>query len=48
MAKLVHKGTAFPATVLMVKAVNKTAHFTMPQLQTKCGERAFSHVGPAA
>ena len=27
---------------------SSTTNFAMPQLQTKCGERAFSHAGPAA
>ena len=27
---------------------SSTTNFTMPQLRTKCGERNFSHAGPAA
>ena len=27
---------------------SSTTNFAMPQLRTKCGERAFSHAGPAA
>jgi len=27
---------------------SSSTNFAMPQLQTKCGERAFSHAGPAA
>ena len=27
---------------------SSTTNFAIPQLRTKCGERAFSHAGPAA
>ena len=34
--------------LLEVLRYSSTTNFAMPRLRTKCGERAFSHAGPAA